>query len=160
MSKSQPDLCVSPMAFWTEKSLADLSEQEWESLCDGCGKCCLIRLEDEDTGDIHTTDVHCKLFDSASCRCSNYPDRKAHVPDCVKLTPDTLAELTWLPMTCAYRLVYEGKPLFDWHPLVSGEADSVHKAGMSVAHQTVPEGQVKLRHLVRRIRIWPGEERA
>ena len=148
------------MPFWTDTKLADMTEAQWESLCDGCGKCCLIRLEDEDTGNIHTTDVHCKLFDSGSCRCSNYAERKAHVPDCVKLTPETLGELTWLPMTCAYRLVQEGQPLFDWHPLVTGDPDSAHKAGMSVRNQTVPEGKVKVRHLVRRIKIWPGEENA
>ncbi|OYU74752.1 MAG: hypothetical protein CFE32_16750 [Alphaproteobacteria bacterium PA3] len=148
------------MPFWTDTKLADMTEAQWESLCDNCGKCCLIRLEDEDTGDIHTTDVHCKLFDSGSCRCSNYVARKAHVPDCVKLTPEKLGELTWLPMTCAYRLVQEGQPLFDWHPLVSGDSDSVHKAGMSVRNQTVPECKVKVRHLVRRIKIWPGEENA
>lgn len=148
------------MPFWTDTKLADMTEAQWESLCDGCGKCCLIRLEDEDTGNIHTTDVHCKLFDSGSCRCSNYAARKAQVPDCVKLTPETLSELTWLPMTCAYRLVQEGQPLFEWHPLVSGDPDSVHTAGMSVRDQTVPEGKVKVRHLVRRIKIWRGEENA
>ncbi len=148
------------MPFWTDIQLSDMTEAQWESLCDGCGKCCLIRLEDEDNGDIHATDVHCKLFDSGSCRCSNYLERKAQVPDCVKLTSENLGELTWLPKTCAYRLVHERQPLFDWHPLISCDPESVHKAGMSVQNQTVPEGKVKVRHLVHRIKIWPGEEDA
>jgi uncharacterized protein len=146
------------MPFWTGKTLAEMSEAEWESLCDGCAKCCLIRLEDEDTGDIHTTDVACKLLNGATCQCKDYANRHQFVPDCVKLTPQNMAELNWLPKTCAYRLVAEGKPLFDWHPLISGDPESVHQAGASVAHKTTPEGRVKTRHLVRRIMVWPGEE--
>jgi uncharacterized protein len=146
------------MPFWTEKTLAEMSDPEWESLCDGCGKCCIIRLEDEDTGDIHTTDVACKLLDGLSCRCTNYPNRHDFVPDCVKLTPANTADLHWLPRTCAYRLVSEGKPLFDWHPLVSGDTDSVHRAGMSVQGKTTSETRVRVRHLAKRIRVWPGED--
>lgn len=143
--------------FWETTPLSAMSEAQWESLCDGCGKCCLIRLEDEDTGDIHLTDVHCRLFDGLSCRCRDYANRQAKVPDCVKLTPETVASLSWLPRTCAYRLVSEGKPLFDWHPLVSGDASTVHDAGMSVIDATISEKAVRRRDLARRIVQWPGE---
>jgi uncharacterized cysteine cluster protein YcgN (CxxCxxCC family) len=143
--------------FWTVKTLEEMDEAEWESLCDGCGKCCLIRLEDEDTGDIHVTDVACKLLDGRTCRCTNYPERKRLVPDCVKLSPHEARTLSWLPRTCAYRLVAEGRPLFDWHPLVCGDPDGPAKAGMSVAGRTVPETRVRTRHLPRRIKVWPGE---
>ncbi len=102
--------------FWKTKTLDEMSEAEWESLCDGCGKCCLIGLEDEDTGEIHLTDVACKLFDAGTCQCSNYPERKKYVPDCVKLTPKNVPELHWLPKTCAYRLVAQKRDLFWWPP--------------------------------------------
>jgi uncharacterized protein len=145
------------VTFWTETKLADMSDTQWESLCDGCGKCCIIRLEDDDTGEIYTTDVACKLLDGASCKCRDYPNRQQFVPDCVKLTPQNMGELSWLPKTCAYRLVSEGTPLYDWHPLISGDANSVHKAGMSVQNKTTPEGRVKTKHLIKRIMVWPGE---
>jgi uncharacterized protein len=145
------------VTFWTEIKLADMSDTQWESLCDGCGKCCLIRLEDEDTGDIYTTDVSCKLLDGVSCQCRDYANRKDFVPDCVKLTPQNMSGLSWLPKTCAYRLVAEKKPLFDWHPLVSGDSASVHAAGMSVSGKATPEGRVKVKHLITRIKVWPGE---
>ena len=134
-----------------------MSQSEWESLCDGCGKCCLISLEDEDTGDILLTDVHCRLFDSGTCRCSNYAERKAHVPDCVKLEPGNIAALRWMPRTCAYRLLSEGKPLPDWHHLVSGSRDTVHAAGLSVQNATQSEDEVAEEALVKRIVLWPGE---
>ena len=105
---------------------------EWESLCDGCGKCCLSKFEDEDTGEIHFTSVGCRLFDADLCRCSNYADRLSLVPDCVGLTPANVRTIPWLPSTCAYRLVAEGRDLFAWHPLVSGDPQSVHRAGISV----------------------------
>ena len=117
--------------FW-EKPLAELSRAEWEALCDGCGKCCLHKVEDEDTGQIHPTNIACKLLDRATCRCSHYKGRKALVPDCVRLTPEKVGSLSWLPSTCAYRLLAEGRDLFDWHPLVSGDPASVHRAGVSV----------------------------
>ena len=126
--------------FW-EKPLKDLTRQEWESLCDGCGKCCLHKLEDELTGTIHGTNVTCKLLDRHSCRCTNYRGRKAIVPDCVRLTPDLAGKLAWLPSTCAYRLRSEGKPLPDWHYLVSGDRETVHEAGISVRGWTVSEGE-------------------
>ena len=118
--------------FWRRKSLEDMSVSEWESLCDGCARCCLVKLEDEDSGEIHYTDIGCKLLDAKACRCIDYRRRASRVPDCVKLTPKTVRSLSWLPVTCAYRLVAEGKDLPDWHPLVSGSPDSVHKAGVSV----------------------------
>ncbi|MBU0585441.1 MAG: YcgN family cysteine cluster protein [Alphaproteobacteria bacterium] len=118
--------------FWKTKSLEEMSASEWESLCDGCGKCCLSKLEDEDTGDIYFTSVGCRLFDAGTCRCRDYPNRLAVVQDCVGLTPANVRTIAWLPGTCAYRLVAEGRDLFDWHPLVSGDPDSVHLAGVSM----------------------------
>ncbi len=140
--------------FWKTTALKDMSEQEWESLCDGCGKCCLVGLEDEDTGEIYLTDVACKLLDGHTCRCTDYPNRKAKVPDCVKLTPDNVAELSWLPRTCAYRLVNEGRDLFAWHPLLSGDPESVHAANVSVRDKVRSETKVKTRHLIKRITRW------
>ena len=125
--------------FWETKTLAQMSAQEWESLCDGCGLCCLVRFEDEDTGEIIPTRVHCKLFDSAACACNDYVNRKAHVPDCVKLTPGNIERLGWMPFSCAYRRLHEGKPLPRWHPLITGDPESVHAAGVSIRHQTVSE---------------------
>ena len=118
--------------FWKTKSLEEMSGPEWESLCDGCGKCCLSKLEDEDTGDIYFTSVGCRLFDGATCRCSDYANRLARVPDCIGLTPDNVRTIPWLPSTCAYRLVAEGLDLYSWHPLLTGDPDSVHKAGVSM----------------------------
>jgi uncharacterized cysteine cluster protein YcgN (CxxCxxCC family) len=118
--------------FWKAKSLEQMTETEWESLCDGCGKCCLSKLEDEDSGEIHFTSVACRLFDAGTCRCSDYPNRLARVPDCVGLTPANVRTIPWLPSTCAYRLVAGGHDLFWWHPLVSGDPESVHAAGVSV----------------------------
>ena len=118
--------------FWKTKALEEMSATEWESLCDGCGKCCLSKLEDEDTGDIYFTSVGCRLFDAGTCRCRDYANRLAVVPDCVGLTPANVRTISWLPGTCAYRLVAEGRDLFDWHPLVSGDPDSVYRAGISM----------------------------
>ena len=125
--------------FWKTKSLAQMSPEEWESLCDGCGLCCVIRFEDEVSGEIIPTRVHCKLFDSAACACSNYVERKVHVPDCIKLTPNNIEALEWMPKSCAYRRLHEGKDLPHWHPLITGDPDSVHRAGISVRGQTISE---------------------
>lgn len=144
--------------FWKNLPINDWTNEEWEALCDGCGKCCLIRLEDEDTGAIYNTDVHCKLLDGANCQCKNYEKRRDYVEDCVQLTRENIYELSWLPKTCAYRLVAENKPLYDWHYLISGDKDSVHNANMSVQFMTTCETRVKVRNLPRRIKIWPGEE--
>ena len=143
--------------FWKTKTLAEMSPAEWESLCDGCGKCCLISLEDEETGDILLTDVHCRMFDPDTCRCRDYANRKQHVPDCVQLTPGNVASLQWMPRTCAYRLLSEGRPLPDWHHLVSGDRNTIHAAGMSVQGATVTEEGRGEAELIRRITVWPGE---
>lgn len=118
--------------YWEEKTLAEMTAGEWEALCDGCGKCCMSKLIDDDTDEIYYTTVACRLFDADSCRCSDYENRQQKVSDCVKLTPQNVGEIAWLPTTCAYRLLNENKPLFDWHPLISGDANSVHKADISM----------------------------
>ncbi len=128
--------------FWETKPMDKLNQQEWEALCDGCGKCCLNKLEDDD-GHVEMTRVACRLLDDQSCLCGNYKIRHNFVPDCIVLTPKTIADnLYWLPKTCGYRLVYEGRPLFDWHPLISGDPGSVHRAGVSVQGMTIPEFEV------------------
>ncbi|MEO1746175.1 MAG: YcgN family cysteine cluster protein [Pseudomonadota bacterium] len=118
--------------YWETKSLGEMSEAEWEALCDGCGQCCMAKLIDDDTDDLHYTTVACRLLNADTCRCADYANRHDHVDDCVKLTPDNVGTLAWLPQTCAYRLLNEGKPLFDWHPLISGDPGSVIASGMSV----------------------------
>lgn len=124
--------------FW-EKPLADLDAGEWEALCDGCGRCCMHKAEDADTGAYYATDIACRLLDLKTIRCSDYPDRKRHVPDCVTLTKASVDTLGWLPATCAYRLRAEGKPLYDWHYLVSGDPEAVHEAGISVRGWAISE---------------------
>ena len=129
--------------FWERYPLKKLTPAEWEALCDGCGRCCLNKLEDPDTGEVAFTRVGCRLLDGDTCRCGNYALRKQLVPECVVLTPTNIAEIAyWMPTTCAYRLLYEGRPLEPWHPLVSGDAGSVHRAGISVQGWTVPEFEV------------------
>lgn len=125
--------------FWETKSLGEMNIAEWESLCDGCGRCCLNKLEDWDTGEIHFTNIACTLFDDASCQCRDYDNRFATVPDCVKLEPKDIKTYKWLPPSCAYRLLHEGKPLFDWHPLISGDPNTVHASGASVRGRTISE---------------------
>lgn len=128
--------------FW-KRPLNTLTPREWEALCDGCGKCCLNKLEDADTGEIFFTRIACRLLDDETCRCGQYEERKRFVPECVVLTPRTIGKVAyWMPATCAYRLRHEGKPLFDWHPLVSGRSESVHEAGQSVRGRTLPEYEV------------------
>ncbi len=128
--------------FWQTKTLAQMTVQEWESLCDGCGRCCLAKLEDEDSGELFFTRVACRLLDHQTCRCRNYGRRTQLVADCVTLTADNITEINWLPRTCAYRLLAEGKPLFDWHPLLSGDPQSVHRAGISVQGRVLSEQYV------------------
>jgi uncharacterized cysteine cluster protein YcgN (CxxCxxCC family) len=129
--------------FWETVAMDRLSKPEWEALCDGCGKCCLNKLEDEDTGEVALTRLACRLLDDESCLCSQYPIRHQFVPECIVLTPKTLRDnLYWLPQTCAYRLVVEGRPLYPWHPLISGDPETVHEAGVSVRGLTIPEFEV------------------
>ena len=130
------------MKFWEEKSLAEMTTEEWESLCDGCGKCCLIKLEDDDSGEIAFTSVVCELIDLNSCRCTRYSERCSLVPECIDLKQHDFAEYKWLPATCAYRLLTDGKPLPDWHPLNSGSSDSVKDAGVSISGYAIKESQV------------------
>ncbi|MFG1403858.1 YcgN family cysteine cluster protein [Xanthobacter sediminis] len=142
--------------FWRTTPLAAMSAAQWESLCDGCGRCCLVKLEDEDTGQIAYTDVACRLFDSESCRCSDYAHRSEQVSDCVRLTPEAVATLSWLPPTCAYRLLQEGKDLPFWHPLVSGDPASVRAAGISVAGRVAGlEDAFGVFELVEHLVDWP-----
>ncbi len=129
--------------FWERVPLRNLAPREWEALCDGCGKCCLNKLEDEETAKVVFTRVACRLLDDELCRCVHYETRKQIVPECVVLTPENIADIAyWMPRSCAYRLLYEGKPLYDWHPLISGDPETVHAAGMSVRGWTVPEFDV------------------
>jgi uncharacterized protein len=125
--------------FWETVALDKMDRAQWESLCDGCGKCCIHKLEDDVTGEFFPTNVACRLLNRHSARCSDYSHRHAFVPDCVRLTPAKLATIDWLPSTCAYRLVDEGKQLPGWHHLITGDPESVHKAGMSVRGWTISE---------------------
>ncbi|HLH10856.1 MAG TPA: YcgN family cysteine cluster protein [Methylovirgula sp.] len=150
MTKEQP--------FWERKRLDELDPEEWESLCDGCGRCCLVKLEEEDTGTIHFTDIACRLLDGKTCRCSDYVRRRRRVRDCLKLTPDLARALSWLPPTCAYRLRAEGRKLAWWHPLVSGSAETVHEAGISVRGRvSASEREVKLKDYPDHIVSWPAK---
>ena len=125
--------------FWKTKKLEEMSPKEWESLCDGCAKCCLVKLEDEETKELFFTNLHCKLLDGSTCQCSDYANRKKYVPICVKLTPKIVAEVDWLPDSCAYRLVHEGKDLYPWHHLVCGDREEIHRQGWSCQNKTVTE---------------------
>lgn len=142
--------------YWRTKTLEQMSSAEWEGLCDGCGRCCLVKLEDEDSGEIAYTDVGCTLLDGKTCGCRNYPERQSLVPECVRLTPDVVRGLGWLPPTCGYRLVAQGKDLPDWHPLVSGDPESVHRAGVSVRDRvSASEDDVTIEDVMDRIVSWP-----
>lgn len=139
MTKPIADNGLTPR-FWEKKPLAKMSRQEWEALCDGCGKCCLNKLEDDETGEVALTRIACRLLDDDSCRCAQYDIRHQFVPDCIVLRPNNLdSHAYWMPATCAYRLLWEGRPLYDWHPLLSGTAESVHESGVSVRGMTLSE---------------------
>lgn len=126
--------------FWKHKPLKLLTSEEWEALCDGCGKCCLNKLEDEDTGEVALTRIACRLLDDQSCKCGQYPIRHQFIPDCIVLKPSNIDENAyWMPKTCAYRLLWSGQPLFDWHPLISGNPETVHTANISVRGMTLSE---------------------
>jgi uncharacterized protein len=142
--------------FWRAKRLGEMTQAEWESLCDGCGRCCLLKLEDEETERVYYTDVACRMLDCESCRCVDYAGRRSLVPDCVQLSPSTVEEIGWLPPTCAYRLVDEGRDLPWWHPLVSGRPETVHEAGVSVRGRVgAREGDVPPEDLEDRVVDWP-----
>lgn len=128
--------------FWETVALQDMTEKQWESLCDSCGKCCLHKLQDEDSDELYYTKVVCRYMDQEACNCTEYSQRQILVPDCVKLSPDNLNDLDWMPNTCAYRLLNEGKPLPDWHHLVSGSKSTVHTAGVSVRGRCLSEEYV------------------
>ena len=145
------------LPFWKAKTLDEMSSREWESLCDGCARCCLNKLEDWDSGEIVWTDVACTLLDSGTCRCKDYENRAATVPDCIQLTPEEVRTLSWLPPTCAYRLVHEGRDLYWWHPLMSGDSETIHAAGISVQNRTVPEDGMELEDYEYHVVTWPGE---
>jgi uncharacterized cysteine cluster protein YcgN (CxxCxxCC family) len=129
--------------FWKRKRLGEMTPEEWESLCDGCGRCCLLKLEDDDTEEVVYTRIACKLLDIGSCRCGSYETRHQKVPDCVRLTPESAGTLEWLPPSCAYRLVANGEDLAWWHPLVSGDPETVHQAGISVRDFAISEEKVR-----------------
>ena len=128
--------------FWKSKSLREMSSKEWESLCDGCAKCCLNKLEDWETGEVFWTSIACTLLDDQTCKCKDYANRQQKVPDCIRLSLDNIETLTWLPATCAYRLINESQDLYWWHHLVSGDADTVHLAGISVQSRTLSEDDI------------------
>ncbi|MBT5156458.1 MAG: YcgN family cysteine cluster protein [Rhodobiaceae bacterium] len=144
--------------FWQTTALADMDDAQWEAVCDGCAKCCLVKLQDDDTGELAFTNLACRQLDLGTCRCKDYARRTQIVPDCVRLTKDNLAQIDFMPPSCAYRLLHEGKPLPDWHPLVSGTPDSVAAAGMSVHGRVIAEGDGEAdveNHVV----AWPWDEK-
>ena len=129
--------------FWRAKTLEEMNPAEWEALCDGCGRCCLVKLEDEDAGEVHLTRLACRLLDHSTCRCSDYANRFEKVHDCIRIDAAKVREIDWLPSTCAYRLVAEGRDLLWWHPLLSGDPETVHRAGVSVRGWAVSEAKIK-----------------
>jgi uncharacterized cysteine cluster protein YcgN (CxxCxxCC family) len=144
------------MSFWKTKPLAEMTPEEWESLCDGCGKCCLEKLFDEDTEDLHYTDVACKLLDCQTCRCTNYEERAKFVPSCLRITVESLDALAWLPDSCAYERLYQGRDLPSWHPLITGSDEALHRAGMSVKGRIISETEVE--DLRDHVAEWPLDD--
>ena len=137
--------------YWETKRLSEMDEAEWEALCDGCGRCCLITLEDEDTLEVHETDVHCRLYDPETRRCTNYANRQRLAPGCVKVTPQNASSMAWMPRSCAYRRLAEGKGLPDWHPLLTGDPGSVEAAGAAAPRALRSEARVRSRNLWKRV---------
>lgn len=142
------------LRFWEQKTLDEMSDSEWESLCDGCGRCCMHKLEDEDSGDIFYTDVACKLLDTSSCQCKQYSTRFDHVPDCVSVRPLDAQKISWLPKSCAYVKLANGEPLADWHPLISGDPDSVQSAGIGVNGRCFDETKVPVAEWEQHLVVW------
>lgn len=145
-------------AWWNLRTLDELSRDQWEQLCDGCGQCCLHTLQDDDSGEYVHTSVHCRYLDPTSCRCTDYPGRLHNVPDCVALDPASAAGFDWLPQTCAYRLRAAGQPLPAWHPLETGDPTSVHRAGVSVRGRVISEEFVPEDHLDDYVVRWAVQE--
>ena len=145
---------VNELPYWRRKGLDEMTKAEWEGLCDGCGRCCLNKLEHETTGEIFHTDIACRLLDLETCRCTSYEDRKRFVPECQMLTHRNLKKYPWLPSTCAYRLLSEGRDLNWWHPLVSGDPETVHRAGVSVRHRVISERECD--DLENHVVSWPA----
>ncbi len=137
--------------FWKRKSLSEMSRAEWESLCDGCALCCLQKIEDEETGDVYFTDIACRLLDTKSCRCTNYSNRAKIVASCLTLSADEPETFRWLPGSCAYRRLAEGKDLPQWHPLRTGDPNSVHEAGISTLGKAVSETETGQWTVMRRL---------
>ncbi|MDG6094729.1 YcgN family cysteine cluster protein [Acetobacter sp. AN02] len=148
-----------PQPFWETTALSDMTHAQWESLCDGCGRCCLHKLRDEEEGSVWFTSVACRLLDLGTCRCSDYPRRQQKIPDCISLTPEMMEEVQdWLPPTCAYRRLYEGKTLPAWHPLRTGRPESVREAGISAAGRCISEREAG--DLEDHLADWPGQDPA
>ena len=127
--------------FWKDKTLAEISPSEWDALCDGCALCCRLKEEDEDTGEVTYTQIACRLLDLDTCRCRHYANRHQFVPECIKLTPQTVSEINWLPSSCAYRLLAEGHDFPAWHPLLTGDPESSHSAGFTIRDRVVSENE-------------------
>ena len=140
--------------FWQELPLSEMTRTQWESLCDGCGRCCLHKIEDEDTNEIYFTDVACRYLDEETCQCPHYKTRQSKVPDCLTIYPNWGKKFLWLPTTCAYRLLSENKPLFDWHPLISGDVNSVHLAGISVRGRTYRDDEIPQEEVYKHVINW------
>lgn len=140
--------------FWEHKTLSEMTTDEWEAVCDGCGRCCLNKLEDIDSGEVFFTNVACHLLNDERCQCGDYAQRKQRVPECVVLSNDDILHNTALPKSCAYVLLAQGQSLFDWHPLISGDPDSVHQAGISVRGKTISEEYIHVDQLEAHIVDW------
>jgi len=143
--------------FWEYKTLSKMSDKEWESLCDGCGKCCLNKIIDDDTEELHFTNVSCHLLHTKTCQCRKYEQRFKLVKDCVKVSLDDIEQFHWLPASCAYRRLVEGKPIPEWHPLISGSKSAMHKGGFSVRGKIISESAIVAENLEDYIAIWPAE---
>ncbi len=140
--------------FWQTLSLSEMTYSQWESLCDGCGRCCLHKIEDEDSNEIYFTDIACRYLDEETCQCPHYQMRQRLVPDCLSIDPDWGKKFNWLPKTCAYRLLHEDKPLFDWHPLISGDTNSVHLAGISVRGRIFRDNEIPQEKIHQHVVDW------
>lgn len=154
MSKNLPTTSPNGKPFWQTKPLTEMSQQEWESLCDGCARCCLVKIQYMDSDEVFYTDLACNLLDTHACRCTNYARRAELNPACVILTPEKIPELSWMPKTCAYRRIAEGKDLAWWHPLVSGDPNTVHSAGISVRGRVIREEDIDPEDLEDHVGKW------